>query len=68
MRLQKEELFWQWLEALLVLKQKVKKQKPTDGDLWKLSGAKDDKWEPRLLQAMVKDWGFSQITEDRGLF
>ena len=31
-RLQKEELFCQWLEALQVLKQKVKKQEPTERD------------------------------------
>jgi len=67
-RLQKEELFWQWLEALQVLKQKVKKQKPTEGDLWKLNGSKDDKWEPRLLQAMVKDWGLSQVTQNWRVF
>ena len=31
-RLQKEELFCQWLEALQVLNQKVKKKKPTERD------------------------------------
>ena len=46
-RLQKEELFCQWLEALQVLKQKVKKQKPTERDPF-LSGNERARCRPHL--------------------